>query len=161
MAFCIGRREFITLIGGAAAAWPLGARAQQAMPVVGFLAIGEPDLSGERVRAFRVGLEQGGFVEGKKCRCLNTAGQVTAGAINYERLPPTSFAVPSISLVAAGKPAALASKSVTGALANRLHGRQRSSKTWSRCQSKSAWGQHDGCYCLERRIGTETHSGAQ
>jgi len=61
----VRRREFITLLRSAAAAWPLAARAQQAMPAIGFLASQLPDAITDRLRGFRQGLKDTGYVEGE------------------------------------------------------------------------------------------------
>jgi putative ABC transport system substrate-binding protein len=62
----VRRREFITLLGGAAATWPLAARAEQpVMPVIGLLDPRSPDTMASRLHAFRLGLKDSGFVEGE------------------------------------------------------------------------------------------------
>jgi putative tryptophan/tyrosine transport system substrate-binding protein len=79
----IGRREFITLLGGAVAAWPVVARAQMSeMPLVGFIHGGLADAFARRVAAFRVELSETGYVEGQ-----NVAIEYQWLEGHFERLP--------------------------------------------------------------------------
>src|SRR5436190_22625939 len=76
------RREFITLLGGAAASWPVAARAQQSMPLIGFLSARGPGDVPRLMAAFHTGLKATGFVEGQ-----NVAIEYRFAESRNERLP--------------------------------------------------------------------------
>jgi putative tryptophan/tyrosine transport system substrate-binding protein len=110
------RRKFMALLGGAAAAWPIAARAQQAaMPIIGFLSIASPEAWIDYVSAFKHGLGQAGFIEGQ-----NVAIEYRWARGDYSRLPALADELVGrrVSVIATfgGARSALAAKDATSSI---------------------------------------------
>jgi putative ABC transport system substrate-binding protein len=110
----LNRREFITLLGGAAVAWPLAARTQQPMPVVGFLLAGAPKPLQAPLAGFRRGLAESGYVEGQ-----NVAIEYRFAEGRVDRLPVLAAELVRqqvVVLVASSPDGALAAKRATATI---------------------------------------------
>jgi len=111
--FDLRRREFITLLGGAAAACPVMARAQQpAMPVIGILAVAAPEANAIRLSAFREGLRTAGYIEGQNVKIEYRWAEAHTG-----RLPELAAGLVrdrvAVLVAACGTPSAVAAKAAT------------------------------------------------
>jgi putative tryptophan/tyrosine transport system substrate-binding protein len=107
------RRDFIAIIGGAAVTGPFKARAQQPMPVIGFLNVSSPEGYAHHIVAFRVGLKESSYVEGQ-----NVAIEYRWAEGQYDRLPEMAADLVSrqVSVIVANTPANLVAKKATSTI---------------------------------------------
>ena len=104
------RRDFIAVTAGAAVTWPLVVRAQQPMPVIGFLNVASPEGYAPYVAAFRDGLKESGYIDGQ-----NVTIEFHWAEGHYERLPEmaANLVQRDVSVIVANTPANLAAKKAT------------------------------------------------
>src|SRR5258708_16384343 len=123
------RRQFITLLGGAAA-WPLAARAQQpAMPVIGILAVAAPEANAIRLSAFREGLRTTGYVEGQNVKIEYRWAEAHTG-----RLPELAAGLVrdrvAVLVAAGGTASAVAGEAAAGGISKVLPATGRPGLAW-------------------------------
>src|SRR5262245_32391813 len=151
----LNRREFITLLGGAAAAWPLAARAQgPAMPVIGYLSARSPEDTTHLVEAFRRGLKETGFIDGQ-----NVTVEYRWALGQYDRLPAMAaeFARRPVAVTVAtgGEPAALAAKAATSTVPICFFDWWRSHQAGTCGELQSPWRQFDWDHAFDQPAGAQ------
>src|SRR6516164_4616841 len=147
MTVTIGRRELVAALGGAAAAWPLAARAQQpAVPVVGILAVASPEANAIRLRAFREGLSAAGYVEGQNVNIEYRWAEAHTGRLPE---PAARFVEEQVAVLVQG-PATHAAGAEPRRFANRAFGEGLFPRTfqWRRCDRQGYQ-----ALCRYRRMG--------
>jgi putative tryptophan/tyrosine transport system substrate-binding protein len=148
----VNKRQFVTLLGGAAAAWPLAARAQQpTMPVIGYLSGRSPEAEGPILAALRRGLEETGYLADR-----NIAIEFRFSDGQEDQLPALAAELVRrrvAVLVATDRPSALAAKAATSTIPIVFASGLDSVEL--RCQPEPARGQRDRRACFQHRAWAE------